>query len=174
MQSLELYQTALRTPGGDQLRTHNGIYLASMKLNKKQQAADAFGKVVDFGLTNNKLAVKFLFKPGSTQLSSDAKTQVPYPMWLSTISQRAAAKNTCLEVVGHTSTSGPEPLNVRLAVLRAEYLKDRLAAQSADLSKRMIANGVGSKECLVCTRPDGANNSLDRRVEFKMIPACSA
>jgi hypothetical protein len=36
---------------------------------------DAFGKVVDYGLKGDKLAVKFLFKPGSTTFA------VPADIW---------------------------------------------------------------------------------------------
>ena len=171
--AIGLYQSALKTPGGDQLRTHNGIYLTSLRLNRKKEAADAFAKVVDAGLENKSLAVKFLFKPGSTQLYTPSKTNSqPYAMWVSTIAAKAAARNSCLEVVGHTSATGPEPINVRLSTLRAEMIKDRIEGRAPTLSKRLIANGVGSKEVLVGTRKDDASDALDRRVEFKVIGAC--
>ena len=171
--AIGLYQSALKTPGGDQLRTHNGIYLTSLRLNRKKEAADAFAKVVDAGLENKSLAVKFLFKPGSTQLYTPAKgAGQPYPMWISTIASKAAARSSCLEVVGHSSATGPEPINIRLSTLRAETIKDGIAARAPALSKRLIANGVGSKEVLVGTRKDNASDALDRRVEFKVIGAC--
>lgn len=167
--SLELYQSALKTPGGDQLRVHNGIYLANWKLGKRQQAADAFGKVVDYGLANNRLGVRFLFRPGSTQFVSDKRLSGPYDIWLKQIADKAAAKSSCLEVVGHTSPTGPAALNQRLSVLRAEYVKDRLEAESKALASRMIAAGAGSKETLVGSGKDNASDALDRRVEFKIV-----
>ncbi len=172
-EALELYRTVLRTPGGDQLRTYNGLYLASQKLNRKADAAEAFAKVVDYGLANNRLAVKFLFRPGSTQLWTDPKTATPYAMWLKTIADRSSARNACLEVVGHSSPTGPEPINLRLSGLRAEYVKDRIQAAAPGMGKRMIANGLGSKEPLVGTGKDNASDALDRRVEFKTIANCT-
>ena len=171
-ESLELYQTALRTPGGDQLRTYNGLYLANQKLNRRAQASEAFGRVVDYGFASNNLAVKFLFKPGSTQLWTDAKSATPYDMWLKTIAEKAQSKNACLEVVGHSSPTGPEPINLRLSALRAEYVKYRIQTLVPTLGNRMIANGLGSKEPLVGTGKDNASDALDRRVEFKTISNC--
>jgi len=64
--SLDLYRGALQVKGGDQLRVYNGIYLTNAKLNRANDATLAFGKVVDYGIANKRLAVKFLFGPGST------------------------------------------------------------------------------------------------------------
>ena len=72
-------------------------------------------------------------------------------------------------MTGHTSPTGPEPLNERLSLLRAEYVKLRLEGTSPALTKRMIANGVGSKQTMVGTGRDDASDALDRRVEFKVI-----
>ncbi len=171
-ESLELYKTALSTPGGDQLRAYNGLYLANLKLKRKQPAAEAFAKVVDFGLANEKLAVKFLFRPGSNQLWSDQKAKTPYAMWLKTIAEKAASRNACLEIVGHSSSTGPEPINLRLSAIRAEYIKDRLESNAPGIAKRLISNGVGSKEPLIGTGSDDARDALDRRVEFKSLGKC--
>jgi hypothetical protein len=54
-------------PGGDQLRVRNGIYLANWRLNRREDATDSFGNVVDYSLSTKKLSVRFLFRPGSTQ-----------------------------------------------------------------------------------------------------------
>lgn len=167
--ALELYSSALATPAGDQFRVHNGIYLAHWKLGHRQQAAAAFGKIVDYGLQHRRLAVKFLFRPGSTAFVQDAKLSEQYPTWLKTIAQHTEGSNNCLEVTGHTSPTGPEPLNERLSLLRAESVKERLAAMSPALAKRMIANGVGSRQTLVGSGRDDASDALDRRVEFKVI-----
>jgi len=171
-ESLELYKTALSTPGGDQLRAHNGIYLTNLKLKRKKPAAVAFAKVVDFGLANEKLAVKFLFRPGSNQLYSDKSAKTPYDMWLKTIAAKIDERKSCLEIVGHSSSTGPEPINLRLSGIRAESIKNRLEEFAPAVSKRLIANGVGSKEPLVGTGSDDARDALDRRVEFKSLGKC--
>ena len=169
-EALELYQSAVRTPGGDQLRARNGIYLTNWKLNRRQAAAEAFASALDYGFSTDRLAVKFLFRPGSTQLTDRAGA--PYSMWIQQIAQRGARAGACMELVGHTSPTGPEPLNRRLSVLRAEAVKDRIESVTPALSKRMIANGVGSSENLIGSGKDDPSDALDRRVEFKVIPNC--
>lgn len=167
--SLELYQNARAMPAGNQFRVLNGIYLANWKLGHQQQAEAAFAKIVDFGLDQKRLAVKFLFRPGSTAFVQDTKLSGPYPLWLKTIARQTSGVDSCLEVTGHTSPTGPEPLNERLSLLRAEYVKTRLEGVSPTLAKRMIANGVGSRQTMVGTGRDDASDALDRRVEFKVI-----
>lgn len=168
-EALDLYNGALSSPSGKQLRVLNGIYLANWKLGRQQQAEAAFGKIVDYGLDHQRLGVKFLFRPGSTAFVQDPRLSGPYPVWLKTIARQTAGGGKCLEVTGHTSPTGPEPLNERLSLLRAEYVKSRLEGTSPALAKRMIANGIGSKQTMVGTGRDDASDALDRRVEFKVI-----
>lgn len=170
-QALKLYEAAQRTPGGDQLRTYTGLYLTNWRLNHKEEAAKAFGRIVDTGLTSKRLGVKFLFRPGTSALWSDPKVgpPLPYPMWIQQIAAASSVRNSCLEVVGHSSPTGPEPVNERLSLLRAESLKKEIERWQPTLSKRMIANGVGSKEPLIGNGRDDASDALDRRVEFKVV-----
>jgi tetratricopeptide (TPR) repeat protein len=170
-EALDLYMSARNLSGGDQLRVYNGIYLANRKLGRHAAASEAFGDIVDYGLRARHLAVKFLFKPGSTAFWPDPEVSGPYDLWLQHIATATMRSNACLEVTGHTSRTGPEPLNERLSLLRAEYIKQRLQLEAPALGSRMIANGVGSQENIVGTGTDDATDALDRRVEFKM-PAC--
>ena len=168
-ESLDLYTSASTMPAGNQFRVLNGIYLANWKLGRQQQAEAAFAKIVDYGLEHQRLAVKFLFRPGSTAFVQDPKLSGPYPVWLKTIARQTSGGYKCLEVTGHTSPTGPEPLNERLSLLRAEYVKARLEGASPALARRMIANGVGSRQTMVGNGRDDASDALDRRVEFKVI-----
>jgi outer membrane protein OmpA-like peptidoglycan-associated protein len=170
--ALDVYQSALKTPGGDQLRVLNGIYLSNYKLRRTKVAMEAFGKVVDYGLKGDRLAVKFLFKPGSTQFYTDPNVRAPYEAWLEKIAERTAANKGCLEIVGHTSATGLAALNDRLSGLRADYIKDRLEDQERSLRGRILATGRGSREMIVGTGRDDASDALDRRVEFK-VAKCS-
>ncbi len=172
--ALDAYQSAAKTPGGQQLRVFNGIYLANAKLRRTRAAMDAFAKVVDYGLSSDKLAVKFLFKPGSTLFVSDRNLRAPYDSWLEKIAERTAAKQGCLEVVGHTSATGLPAVNDRLSVLRADYIKDRLEDNEKSLRGRLVASGKGSREMIVGTGRDDASDALDRRVEFKVSPCGGA
>lgn len=167
--ALTLYESALRVPFGNQFRVFTGIYLSNWKLGRKEAASNAFGQLVDFGLDNKRVGVKFLFRPGATAFLTDRKLSEPYPIWLSQIATRAASKNSCLEITGHTSSTGPEPMNERLSLLRAEFVKTRLVQYAPALGKLTIANGVGSRETMVGNGKDDASDALDRRVEFKVI-----
>ncbi|PZN94520.1 MAG: hypothetical protein DCF30_20165 [Hyphomicrobiales bacterium] len=168
-EALAFYRTARRLPGGDQHRVRTGTYLASAKLGRREDAVEAFGDLVDYGLSTDQLMVKLLFKPGTTQFIDNPQTTEPYPMWLSQIATRVRQKGACLEIVGHTSRTGMPHLNERLSVTRAQFIMDLLLTGMPDGRGRMIATGRGFKENLVGTGKDDASDALDRRVEFKVI-----
>lgn len=166
--ALDLYERASETAAGDQLRVHNGLYLANWTLGRREEAAAAFGDLVDYGLRNDRLAIRFLFKPATTAFWPPEAAE-PYPMWLEQLAHGAGGGDSCLEVTGHASPSGPEPLNERLSLRRAEYITGRLKEDAPQLADRMIANGVGSRESIVGTGKDDATDALDRRVEFRAL-----
>ena len=167
--ALALYEEARQTPGGDQLRVYNGIYLAQWRLGQREAATKSFGQIVDHGLTNQNLAIRFLFKPGTTAFIPNPQISGPYPLWLRQVAIHTANSNACLEIAGHTSPTGPQPLNDRLSLRRAEYIKQRLESQSPELRKRTIATGKGSSENLIGTGTDDLSDALDRRVGFQVI-----
>jgi outer membrane protein OmpA-like peptidoglycan-associated protein len=171
-EALDLYTTARKTPAGDQLRVYNGIYLCLIKLGRGTQAAAAFSDLVDYGLRTRRLAVKILFRPGSVRFASEAAFSATYDSWLQQIANRAVISKTCLQVVGHTSPTGPAAMNDSLSLLRAEYVQSRLEGDEPSLKKRTVAFGVGSRENLIGTGRDDASDMLDRRVEFKPIEPC--
>lgn len=169
-EALEQYRSALRTQAGDQLRAHNGVYLANWKLGRRAEAEQAFGDLVDFSLANRRLAVKLLFRPASTGLMGDSGQT---DLWLNQIAARTARRNACLQVSGHTSRSGAPALNDRLSLLRAEYVKSRLEEIEPALRGKLIAAGFGANENLVGTGADDATDALDRRVEFRVLASCA-
>ena len=165
--ALKLYETALASPGGNQLRVHTGLYLTNLKLRRMDAARKSFGDVIDQGLDAKRLGVKFLFRPGTAALWVDPKAgPMPYPMWLGEIASRSAKRPTCLELGGHTSASGAEPLNERLSLLRADSVMKSIQAVSPTMNKRMASKGYGSKQTLVGTGRDDLSDALDRRVEL--------
>lgn len=167
--ALERYEAADETPAGRQLRVLNGLYLTNSRLGHAEAANRAFGRLVDFGLEQQRLAVKFLFRPGSTGFVPERRLSGAYPMWLGEIARGAAQRDACLEVAGHASRSGPEPLNERLSLLRAEAVRGALVAHDARLATRTIATGYGSRETMVGTGRDDASDAMDRRVEFRVV-----
>ncbi|MGC4008454.1 MAG: OmpA family protein [Pseudomonas sp.] len=171
--ALDLYRGVVRAGGGDQLRVYNGLYLANWKLGRRDEAAQAFGRVVDYGLEQKRLGVKFLFRPGSTLFLSEQQGAGPYQVWVRQIAARAGQRQTCMEVSGHTSRTGPEPLNDRLSKMRALYVTQRLEAGSPGMVRRTMAVGKGSREPISGLGTDDARDAMDRRVEFKVID-CAA
>lgn len=169
-EALETYREAQHMAGGaDEARVLNGLYMAHYKLGHMEAASEDFSRIVDHGLARKQLAVKFLFAPGSTGFWRDPAVSGPYPVWLQRIAQRSAAANSCLEISGHTSPTGPEPLNKRLSQRRAEVIRERLAAMAPLLNEHTVAFGMGSSENLVGTGRDDASDALDRRVAFKVV-----
>lgn len=173
--ALDLYRGALRSTGGRQLRVFNGIYLAASKLRRNDEATQAFGELVDYGLRQKKLGVKMLFRPGSALFVANPQLSTEYGMWLRQIASRAAAGPSCLQVSGHTSRTGPEPLNERLSLQRAGLVQQRLVSLNKGLEHKLSAVGLGSSKVISGTGTDDARDAVDRRVEFQVMecPASS-
>lgn len=174
--ALSLYTAAKTSPAGDQLKAYNGIYLTRWKLNQVPEASTAFGDAIAYGLSRNRLAVKFLFQPGSTQFYQDPQVSGQYPIWLEQIAQQTAQQtakaNGCIEVTGHTSRTGSQQINEQLSLQRANYVKGQLERDAPQLGGHLIANGAASSQMMVGTGKDDLSDALDRRVEFKPLPKC--
>jgi len=172
-EALDLYRIARQSPAGEQLRVYNGIYLSLTKLGRTDEAATAFGDLVEYGMRRKRLAVKFLFRPGSVRFETDNGFNNNYDMWIRQIAARAESGQTCLQITGHTSPTGLPALNDRLSLLRAEYIQSRLEENAAGLKRRTIAAGRGSRDNLIGTGRDDASDMLDRRVELNPIESCT-
>jgi outer membrane protein OmpA-like peptidoglycan-associated protein len=162
-----LYAAAGAEPAGGQLRTYNGLYLSNAALGRRGEAERAFAELVDYGLTRKQLAVKFLFRPGSTDFWPDPAISGAYPMWLRQIARRTAADQACLDISGHASPSGDAAANEQLSLARAQRVRGRLVSVVAGLRPRTTAEGAGARRPLIGTGADNVTDLLDRRVEFK-------
>lgn len=169
--ALTLFTKAQATTAGQQLRVLSGVYLSQWKLGRRDAAAQAFGQIVDYGIAQRHLAMMFVFPAGAAVLPPDSRN-APNDLWLKVMAQRFAHTRSCLEVAGHASRGGPEPVNERLSSLRAEHVRRRLVDAAPDLAKRAIAAGYGSRDTLVGTARDDPSDQLDRRVELKLL-ACA-
>ena len=167
--ALKQYQVAQSMAAGKQVRTYDGIYLSSTRLDRPIDAEAAFGKLVAAGVADKSLSVKLLFNPGSTTFWPDPQISGPYPMWLRQVASVAATSAICMDLVGHTSLTGSAAFNDKLSLQRAGYVKDRLESETPVLRGRLTAHGKGSAEPLVGTGTDDVRDALDRRVEFKII-----
>ena len=168
-QALSLYEAAARTAAGDQLRAYTGMYLANVRLGRRAAAEQAFAQVVRHSLAHQRLAVKFLFRPGTASFVSEAAVSGPYAGWLRQIARQSAAATSCLEIVGHTSATGAAAINERLSLLRAEEVQRRLQQAAPALAGRLLSRGAGSSDMKVGNGRDDASDALDRRVEFVVL-----
>ncbi len=168
-EALGQYRSALAMPAGDQIRVLNGIYLSTVKLGQMAEAEEAFGRLAAYGIANNNLGVKFLFNPGSTDFWADPKVTSAYGMWLRQISRQGGIAKVCMDIVGHTSKTGPEAVNDSLSLKRALYIKQRLSAESLEVANRTRPQGMGSRQNIVGSGTDDVEDALDRRVEFTIV-----
>lgn len=163
--ALAIYNAVLRNPAGDQPRVHAGLYLTQLKLGQRGAAMQSFGKVVQYGLASERLAVKFSFRPAGTGFAQDGS---PYDLWLREIARQAALKAaTCYDVSGHASRGAAERLAETVSLQRAEYVRQRMVAERKDLAKRLTSQGVGTRQVMVGTGREDSSDALDRRIEFK-------
>jgi outer membrane protein OmpA-like peptidoglycan-associated protein len=172
-QALAAYTVAAGRPDGQQLRSFNGLYLSNVRLGRTSDAEAAFARIAALGLATNNLAMKLLFEPGSsTQFRQGPDLSGVYPMWLRQISRAVQTSGSCLNIVGHTSRSGSESLNLKLSVARAETVKRLLEGDSKGLAdkRQLAASGVGFEQNIIGTGTDDARDAVDRRVEFKVVP----
>jgi len=164
----ELFRTAAQTPPGNQLRVLNGWFISSLKLNRRSEAAEAAGRIAEYGLERRDISMKFLFKPGRTDFVQDRTIAPQYPLLVREVAKKTTASDVCLAVIGHASRSGLEPLNEKLSLARASVIKSQLDRSAPGLAKRTSAVGVGSKEWIVGTGTDDASDAVDRRVQIKV------
>ena len=91
-------------------------------------------------------------------------------MWLRQIARESDMAKACMDIVGHSGASGSATANDALSLRRAVYVRQRLAAESADAARRARVRGAGSRETLVGSGTDDGIDVLDRRVEFRIRP----
>jgi adhesin transport system outer membrane protein len=101
------------------------------------------------------------FLSDTTRLTEDSRKLLPEA--LAEAQSRPAAE---ISVVGHTDRFAPERYNERLALRRAEVIRDELIALGAAPEMIEIASH-GEKDPLVET-PDGIREPRNRRVELSI------
>ena len=101
------------------MRVDTGLYLTHEVLGQSREAEEAFARIVQDGIKQDRLAVKFLFKSGSTAFWPDPVVSRPYPMWLQVIAGQVARSPACIDIVGHAI---PPALPRRMIVYRRRGL----------------------------------------------------
>ena len=171
--ALGQYQTALATPQGQQLRAESGMYLTNMKLGHVGEAEEAFGRIVALGIAYNELGVKFLFTPGQRGVLVRSEDQ----RRLSDVGAADRADDGGVEQL-HDGRRPHQPQrpggDQRSAVAQARHQHPpELAAEQPALAARTAPRAWASARTSSAAAPTTASTSLDRRVEFKIVP-CTA
>ena len=164
-----LYKEAVPIADPGDLRVLNGLYITSWQLGQKEQARNAFGKIVASGLEQKRLPIKLLFEPGGTGFNAAGDLPQQYKIWIATLASEAGRADSCVRVVGHTSRSGNARSNEALSKRRAETIQKMLERDNRALASKLSATGVGSKEALVGIGSDDQRDAIDRRVEFRVV-----
>jgi len=165
--ALRLFREASVVAEPDDLRVLNGLYATSWRLGKKREAGEAFHKIAVRGVATRQLPLKMFFGTGSATLLPEMQPQ--YTLWLHEVALASSAASACLRVVGHTSKTGSAIRNEALSTQRAAYVRERLEASEGKLRGKVSSEGVGSRENLIGLGTDDARDTLDRRVEFRVV-----
>ena len=93
-------------------------------------------------------------------------------MWLRQIARESTRREGCMNIVGHTSRTGPEPVNDALSLQRANFVRQRLAVEApARWPRKTKTSGMGFRQNIVGSGTDNAVDALDRRVDSGSFPA---
>jgi outer membrane protein OmpA-like peptidoglycan-associated protein len=142
----------------DQANSQSGI--KGKQVSVKSVTPEALNKQYGDLLTTlprKPKTILLYFKPNSLDLVDPSKIDEVKRE----ISLREGAD---VQIVGHTDTTGDEPLNDKVSFDRAEAVKTMLAAQGIDVSI-VRTSGRGERELRVPTANDVANDE-NRRVEI--------
>jgi len=164
-----LYKEAQPIADPGDLRVLNGLYITNWQMGKKDEARDAFGKLVSSGLELKRLPMKLLFQPGRTTFIAIGDLPAQYQIWIASLAQQAGKADSCVRIVGHTSRTGNARANETLSRQRAEAVQRLLERDNRALASRLSSTGAGSKEALVGLGTDDQRDALDRRVEFRVV-----
>ena len=165
----KVYKEAQPIADPGDLRVLNGIYITSWQLGQKEQARDAFSKIVASGLEAKRLPVKLLFQPGGTGFNAIGDLPLQYKIWITTLADETGKADSCVRIVGHTSRSGDARANEALSKRRAVAVQKMLERDNRSLAAKLTATGVGSREALVGIGSDDQRDAIDRRVEFRVV-----
>jgi outer membrane protein OmpA-like peptidoglycan-associated protein len=162
----------VRAMASDNRGALSGLYQTFWKTQRRAEAEQAFDDLIGSSIDGGSIAVKLLFRLGSTSFVDTADLATQYRVWLKSIGQVASTKERCADVVGHASKSGSAELNDRLSLQRAESVVAAIGQTSRDARTRFKASGRGFQETIVGNGANDATDAIDRRVEFK-VRSCS-
>ena len=153
--------------GIEDMKIYSALYSIYYSSGNLEKAKTNFGNLVKLGFEKNgNIEFKLLFAVNSTRFITEELTR-KYALWLEEISRYLEQEKFCVRIIGHSSKTGnPNQLSRR----RAETVQQIMAETFPGIYKQSEVVGKGYEECINCTIPDGPQNDIDRRVEFKIVP----
>ncbi len=153
--------------GIEDMKVYAALYNIYYSSGNLEKAKTNFGNLVKLGFEKNgNIAFKLLFAVNSTRFITEELAR-KYALWLEEISRYLEQEKFCVKIIGHSSKTGnPGQLSRR----RAETVQQIMAQTFPGIYNHSEAIGKGYEECISCTVPDGPQNDIDRRVEFKIVP----
>lgn len=167
--SLALFSQAAQRGAGQVMKTYIGLYKSNIMLGDMEGAESAFGKLVAVGVENHNISTKFLFSVDSTEFNADQGLRKQYAIWVRQIAEYFGTNNRCINVIGHSSKTGPAEYNDRLSLSRAKRIQKLMGRYSSSILERSKASGKGFRQNIVGSGTDDARDALDRRVEFSLV-----
>jgi outer membrane protein OmpA-like peptidoglycan-associated protein len=169
-EAADSFTQATAQPNGKTLTSYAGLYLASQKLNREDDAGHAFADLLSLAIEeNHRLDIRLLFDVNSATFISNPELVKHYAWWLKHIAVHVDKSNLCLKIIGHCSKSGNEKYNEHLSLSRAKTVQKILAVTYPGIIKKSYVEGKGYRENIVGTGADDASDVIDRRVELSII-----
>lgn len=165
----ELFADAAEREDGQVMKTYAGLYQAHFKLKQLPEAEEAFAKLAELGIQNGTLSVKFLFQVNDTKFFGQAEEILEYDIWLRQIARKIIESQSCVEISGHASRSGSADYNKKLSGKRAHKIQKQLLQASSAIAKKTVAIGRGFEQNIVGSGTDDIRDTIDRRVEFRVM-----
>lgn len=180
--ALGLFAKAAERDDGKIMKTYSGLYESFLKLNREDSAEEAFASLVDLGIDNGNLSMKFLFESSKTDFAQDPALRSEYRIWLRQLAKKIVVAPVCTQIIGHASKSGTKDYNDRLSLERAKEIQRQLGQQLGQpvrgkrrggnvgqgIAQKTAPLGRGFDECKKCTG-DERLDAFDRRVEFNLV-----
>lgn len=154
---------------GDSLKYYTALYMVARDLGKNAESEAAFGKMVDIGIAQKNMSLKFLFSVDSTEFPKNPETRKRYALWLRLIAKGIEKNNMCMKIIGHTSRTGTEQYNMTLSKDRAAAVQKIMLTDFSGIAKRTKASGRGFQDNVSGIGTDDARDAIDRRVEFAIV-----
>lgn len=168
-QTISMLTEASTRSDGQVMKTYSGLYQAYLKEGDLDLAEDAFGKLLDISVESNSFSIKLLFQVNSTKFISDKNLNKRYQIWIRQISKFFKKNRMCAKIVGHSSNTGAEEYNNRLSKQRADAVQKHMKPYYKTIRQQTETLGMGFRENIKGLGTDDGRDSIDRRVEFRVI-----